>query len=155
MFGRCASRIIQETSCLGATLTVMKLITAKPEHSKKILSLLRSLHIWSMDPIYTAFDNKKVKVVVEGKKVLGAIAFTPRTGSVHIEALVVRRTNRRQGIGTKLVREVIRTAKRQRKRRVSVATAFEYNAKEFYEKCGFYRTRTWHDAWSMSYKVKK
>jgi len=134
---------------------VMKLITARPEHRKKVVSLLRSLHLWSMDPIYAAFNNKKVKVVVERKKVLGAIVFTPRKDSVHIEALVVRRTNRQQGIGTKLVREVIRAAKRQRKTRVSVATAFEYNAKEFYEKCGFYRTRTWYDWWSMSYKVKK
>ena len=137
-------------NCCPNNFGKMKFITAKPEHRKKALSLIRSLNVVSMEPIYHALNNRKVKIAIKGKKVLGVIVFTPRRDSIHIEALVIRATNRQQGIGKKLVKEIIKMAKRQRKNRVSLATAFLYNAKEFYEKCGFYRTRTWEDAWSMS-----
>jgi N-acetylglutamate synthase-like GNAT family acetyltransferase len=129
-----------------------RVITAKPEHRKGILSLLRSLNV-SMGPIYKAINNRKVKIAIKGKKILGVILYIPRKESIHIEALTIRVTNRRQGIGIQLIKEIIKTAKKQRKNRVSVATAFVYNAKGFYEKCGFYRTRTWVDSWSMSYKI--
>jgi ribosomal protein S18 acetylase RimI-like enzyme len=131
----------------------MKIITAKPEHRVKILLLLRSLYIYDIEPVYAAIKKKTVKIAIEGNKTLGVIVYTVKKDRVYIEGLNVRYTHRRQGIGRKLVREVLKIAKRRRKKWVSLHTAFGYNAKAFYEKCGFYRTRTWADSWAMTYKV--
>jgi len=138
----------------------MKICTAKPEHSLSLLGLFKTLNnianIWlsytDFEVLDEAIRKGKIKIALDGDLVLGAIVLEPRKHSLYIGALVVKARQRRKGIGRKLIQTAIRQAKRQNRRYISVATAFEYKARGFYERCGFYRTRTYDDSWSLSYK---
>jgi GNAT superfamily N-acetyltransferase len=139
----------------------VKIISAKPEHRKSLQGLFKSLsriggvyiEYATLKTLDEAIKKREIKIAVENDKVLGAIVLVSRKESVYIGGLIVRGKNRRSGIGAKLIKEAIKKGKRQKKRYISLGTAFGYNARGFYEKCGFYRTKTWPDAWSMSYKL--
>jgi GNAT superfamily N-acetyltransferase len=140
---------------------MVKVISAKVIHRKDALKLFRALDrlapIWleytDLETVDEAIENHQVKVAVEDDKIVGVIALVPRKNHLSIGALFVDSKRRKQGVGSKLIKAAIKAAKKLGKPRITVATAFEYNAKGFYEKCGFYRTRTYHDCWALSYKI--
>jgi len=140
---------------------MIKIRTAKPEHRKFLLRLFCSLNnivnVWlkyrNLSIIDEIIKNRQVKIAIDDNNVvIGAIVLVPRRESIYIGALIVKASKRRMGVGRKLIKETIRKAKRQKKKYISVETAFGYKARGFYEKCGFYRTKTFSDCWSLSYK---
>jgi GNAT superfamily N-acetyltransferase len=140
----------------------MKIVSAKPKHRKELQRMFYSLNslvqvhlkYTDLEAIDEAIKKHQIKIAFEGTKSLGTIVLVSRKHSIYIGALVVRARSRRKGVGKKLVREAIKKGRRQLKKHISVATAFGYDARGFYERCGFYRTRTWSDAWSLSYRLK-
>jgi ribosomal-protein-alanine N-acetyltransferase len=71
-------------------------------------------------------------LVAEGERVVGYVVFTPKG---HLISLVVARSHRRQGIGTRLIEEVIR-------RSPGTPLSLEvrvgnHGARRFYERLGF------------------
>ncbi|MGE5311917.1 MAG: GNAT family N-acetyltransferase, partial [Nitrospirota bacterium] len=71
-------------------------------------------------------------LVAEGEEIVGYVVFTPKG---HLISLVVARRHRRQGIGTRLVEEVIRCLP-------GIALRLEvrvgnHGARRFYERLGF------------------
>jgi len=134
--------------------------TAKPEHRKSLhglfLGLSRYADLWlvysEMAAIDYALSNRQIKIALKGTTVIGAMVLEPRKEGVYIAAFYIKAGYRNKGIGKRLINEAIRRTKRQKKRYITVDTAFEYGAKGFYESCGFYRTKTHRDCWSLKYK---
>ena len=114
-------------------------ITIRPVQSRDLLQLLRveaqaapksQLAAWELFLLCIRYPENFL--VAEGEEIVGYVVFTPKG---HLISLVVARRHRRQGIGTRLVEEVIR-------RSPGIPLRLEvrvgnHGARRFYERLGF------------------
>ncbi|MBP1727168.1 MAG: Acetyltransferase [Deltaproteobacteria bacterium] len=114
-------------------------ITIRPVQSRDLLQLLRveaqaapksQLAAWELFLLSIRYPENFL--VAEGEEIVGYVVFTPKG---HLVSLVVARRHRRQGIGTRLVEEVIR-------RSPGIPLRLEvrvgnHGARRFYERLGF------------------
>jgi GNAT superfamily N-acetyltransferase len=152
----------------------MKIIYPKPEHRLSLLALYRSLNRLAgdiyleyaeLERIDEAIRDKEIRIALDRYQVppgfrrpspgiiVGAIATYEQRNYLYVGGLIVKSRKRNQGIGRKLIREAIKKAEKLGKTKVVVETAFEYDSRGFYEKCGFKLTKTYHDSWRLIYKV--
>ncbi|HYR02104.1 MAG TPA: N-acetyltransferase [Syntrophobacteria bacterium] len=114
-------------------------ITIRPVQSRDLLQLLRveaqaapksQLAAWELFLLCIRYPENFL--VAEGEEIVGYVVFTPKG---HLISLVVARRHRRQGIGTRLVEEVIRRSPGLLLRlEVRVGN---HGARRFYERLGF------------------
>jgi len=114
-------------------------ITIRPVQSRDLLQLLRveaqaapksQLAAWELFLLSIRYPENFL--VAEGEEIVGYVVFTPKG---HLVSLVVARRHRRQGIGTRLVEEVIRClAGIPLRLEVRVGN---HGARRFYERLGF------------------
>ena len=114
-------------------------ITIRPVQSGDLLQLLRveaqaapksQFAAWELFLLCIRYPENFL--VAEGKRIVGYVVFTPKG---HLISLVVARRYRRQGIGTRLIEEVIR-------RSPGIPLRLEVRvgnrgARGFYERLGF------------------
>jgi len=140
----------------------MKTVSARHQDRKALLGLFCSLNKIGKDicleyarlaAIDAAIKNHEIKIAIDNEIIVGTIVLTPIRNSIYISALIVKAGSRKKGVGTKLIQEAIKKAKRLNKSKVVVETAFVYRAKKFYEKCGFRVTKKHYDCWALKKDV--
>jgi N-acetylglutamate synthase-like GNAT family acetyltransferase len=122
----------------------MKIIKAGPEHIEDILQLNSLLHLdipnfhWdTKEYISAAIQN--YYIMEEDKKILGAINIRLNKPEkyIAIETLTVSPDAQRKGVGRQLIEFTKEYAKSQNIHKLNVESFCEYDADDFYKKCGF------------------
>ena len=82
--------------------------------------------------------NKPIEIIVKNDegKIIGGLYGRSLWGTLEIKTFVVNSEIRNKGIGTKLIKEVEKEAKKRNCRYISLDT-FSFQAPKFYEKLGF------------------
>lgn len=77
-----------------------------------------------------------LKAVEEGNLV-GSLRMRIKAGVAHIEKLIVSKTNRRRGIGKKLMQQAEEIAKKNSTHKIDLITGKGWEAEDFYKSLGY------------------
>ncbi len=100
---------------------------------------------WKRDFFIYDMNKKSAHclVIKKGEKVLGYVILFCVLDEFHLANIAVDQAYQRQGIGSRLLQEVIKIAKEKDVKRIYLEVRqSNFKAQRFYEKFGFYRTTT-------------